>query len=176
MLVRGLRATPLRIPGFAGWVVGAELSGPGWAPARPLRVFSIHCPVGERGYIRTLHQILDRIARLASGADLLLGGDFNVVVGHRQPNERIRMSRGEREILDRLSAEFGLISCWQAAHPGARARADPSMVRRPRGALPLRRHLRAAAWSARLVSCRVVTGSRWAALSDHNPVLAEFTR
>ena len=31
------------------------------------------------------------------------------------------------------------------------------------------------AWRARLVSCRVVAGSRWAGLSDHNPVVAEFT-
>ena len=116
--VRGARATALRLPGFAGWVVGAELGGSGWSAGRPLRLFSIHCPVGERGYVRTLHQILDRIAPLRAGADLILGGDFNVVVGHRQPRERIAMSRGERGILDRLSGEFGLISCWQAANPG----------------------------------------------------------
>src|SRR5262249_29415924 len=118
VLVRGLGAGPLGIRGYRGWVGGAEIPGPGWTPTRPVRVFSIHWPVGARGYVRTLHQILDRIARFAPGADLLLGGDFNVAVGHRQPNERIRMSRGEREILDRLSAEFDLISCWQAAHPG----------------------------------------------------------
>jgi exonuclease III len=175
VLVRGLRATALRIPGFHGWVVGAELSGADWASPRPLRVFSVHCPVGERGYIRTLHQILDRIARLASGADLLLGGDFNVVVGQRLPHERIRMSRGEREILDRLSAEFGLISCWQAANPGRplaqtlRWSADRAAPYHCDGIFV------PAAWSARLVACRVVRGSRWASLSDHNPVMAEFT-
>jgi endonuclease/exonuclease/phosphatase family metal-dependent hydrolase len=139
-------------------------------------VFSIHSPVGDRGYIRTLHQILDRIARLAAGADLLLGGDFNVVVGHRQPNERIRMSRGEREILDRLSAEFDLISCWQAAHPGRplaqtlRWSADRAAPYHCDGIFV------PASWGARLVSCRVVMGSRWAALSDHNPVVVEFTQ
>jgi hypothetical protein len=31
-----------------------------------------------------------------------------------------------------------------------------------------------AAWRARLASCRVVTGSKWARLSDHNPIVAEF--
>ena len=155
-------------------MVGAELSSPSWGLGRPLRVFSIHCPVGERGYIRTMHEILDRIARMSDGADLLLGGDFNVAVGHRQPHERVAMSRGEREILDRLSAEFNLISCWQAANPGR----------------PLAQTLRWSAnrsapyhcdgifvpsdWSARLASCRVVTGSRWRTLSDHNPVVAEL--
>ena len=174
IFARGARATPLRVRGFAGWVVGAELSSPSWGLGRPLRVFSIHCPVGERGYIRTMHEILDRIARMSDGADLLLGGDFNVAVGHRQPHERVAMSRGEREILDRLSAEFNLISCWQAANPGR----------------PLAQTLRWSAnrsapyhcdgifvpsdWSARLASCRVVTGSRWRTLSDHNPVVAEL--
>jgi len=174
ILLRGVRAAALPLPGFAGWVVGAEVAGPGWSAGRPLRLFSIHCPVGERGYVRTLHQILDRIAPLRAGADLILGGDFNVVVGHRLPRERIVMSRGEREILDRLAAEFGLISCWQAANPGRplaqtlRWSADRLAPYHCDGIFV------PSAWSARLVSCRVVTGTRWAGLSDHNPVLAEF--
>ena len=176
VLLRALRATPLTIPGFAGWVVGAELPGPGWSSSRPLRVFSIHCPVGERGYVRTLHRILDRIARRWAGADLILGGDFNVVVGHRQPHERIAVTRGEREILDRLAAEFDLISCWQAANPGRplaqtlRWSANRSAPYHCDGIFV------PSAWGARLVSCRVVTGSRWSKLSDHNPVVAELTR
>jgi len=176
VFLRALRATPLKMPDFAGWVVGAELASLRRSPGRPLRVFSIHCPGGERGYVRTMHEILDRLAQLCTGVDLILGGDFNVVVGHRQPHERIRVTRGEREILDRLSAEFDLISCWQAANPGR----------------PLAQTLRwsanrhapyhcdgifvPSAWGARLVSCRVVTGSRWRELSDHNPVVAELTR
>jgi endonuclease/exonuclease/phosphatase family metal-dependent hydrolase len=176
IFLRQLRATPLPIRGFGGWVVGAEVAGPNGPDSRPLRVFSIHCPVGERGYVRTLHTILDRIARLRAGADLILGGDFNVVVGQRQPGERLTMSRGEREILERLGSEFDLISCWQACHPGR----------------PLAQTLRWSAdriapyhcdgifvpstWRARLSACRVVSGSRWAGLSDHNPVLADFSR
>ena len=174
ILLRGLRATPLRIPGYAGWVVGAEVTSPGWSRGRPLRLFSIHCPAGERGYVRTLHAILDRVARLGTGADLVLGGDFNVVVGHRQPSEPIPVSRGERELLDRLAGEFDLISCWQAAHPGRplaqtlRWSADRYAPYHCDGIFV------PSAWGPRLVSCRVVTGSRWAGLSDHNPVVAEF--
>jgi endonuclease/exonuclease/phosphatase family metal-dependent hydrolase len=175
VLVRGLPATPLPIPRFRGWVVGAEIAGPGWPGPRPLRLFSIHCPAGERGYVRTLHAVLDRIAAVRAGADLILGGDFNVVVGQRQPGERLTMSRGEVAILERLAAEFDLISCWQAAHPGR----------------PLAQTLRWSAdrvapyhcdgifvpstWGGRLAACRVVRGPRWATLSDHNPVLADFT-
>jgi endonuclease/exonuclease/phosphatase (EEP) superfamily protein YafD len=175
VLLRGQPATLLPIPEYAGWVVGAELAAPAWSPARPVRLFSIHCPVGLRGYIRTLHEILDRIAGWRGGADLILGGDFNVVVGHRQPHERIRTSRGEREILTRLSAEFDLISCWQAANPGRplaqtlRWTADRHAPYHCDGIFV------PSAWGSRLVSCRVVRGSRWAGLSDHNPVVAEFT-
>jgi endonuclease/exonuclease/phosphatase family metal-dependent hydrolase len=173
IFLRALRGTPLPIRGFPGWVVGAEVAGPNGA--RPLRVFSIHCPVGERGYVRTLHLILDRIARVGAGADLVLGGDFNVVVGQRQPGERLGMSRGEREILERLSAEFDLISCWQACHPGRplaqtlRWSADRIAPYHCDGIFV------PAAWRARLSACRVVRGLRWAGLSDHNPVLADFT-
>ena len=174
ILLHGLRARQLEIPEFGGWVVGAEIEAPGGAFGRPIQLFSIHCPVGERGYVRTLHEILDRVARQRVGADLILGGDFNVVVGHRQPKERIPVSRGEREILERLAGEFGLISCWQAAHPGRplaqtlRWCADRSAPYHCDGIFV------PSAWSARLVSCRVVSGSRWAGLSDHNPVVAEF--
>jgi exonuclease III len=174
LLVRRADATPLKVPGFAGWVVGAEIGRPRWAPGRPLRLFSIHCPAGERGYVRTLHRILDRIAPLGTGADLVLGGDFNVVVGHRRPHEGIRVSRGEREILDRLAGELELASCWQAANPG-RALAQTLRWSADREApyhcdgifVP-------ATWVPRLVGCRVVSGARWTRLSDHNPVVAEF--
>jgi endonuclease/exonuclease/phosphatase family metal-dependent hydrolase len=131
--------------------------------------------VGERGYVRTLHRILDRVARQRDGADLILGGDFNVVVGNRHPNEQLTVNRGEREILDRLSAEFDLISCWQAANPGRplaqtlRWSADRIAPYHCDGIFV------PSAWGARLASCRVVTGSRWVGLSDHNPVVAEFT-
>lgn len=175
LLSRSVPLIPLRVPGFDGWVTGAETTGPSWSGLRRLRIFSIHGPVGENGYVRTMHLIIDRIARLRDGADLLLGGDFNVVVGYRRPEDIIKMSRGEKEILDRLSVDLDLVSCWQAAHPGR----------------PLAQTLRWSAnrsapyhcdgifvqssWIRRLVSCRVVRGSRWNALSDHNPVVAEFS-
>jgi exonuclease III len=174
VLLRALRGTPLKVPGFAGWVVGAELAGPPWSRGRRLRVFSIHCPAGERGYVRTLHAILDRVARLRGDADLILGGDFNVVVGNRHPGERIRISRGEQVILDRLAVEFDLISCWQAANPGRRL----AQTLRWSANRTVPYHCDGifvpASWAKRLTSCRVVTGSRWKRLSDHNPVLAEF--
>jgi endonuclease/exonuclease/phosphatase family metal-dependent hydrolase len=171
--LRGLSARPLAVRGFEGWVVGAEIPESAWTPG-PLRLFSIHCPVGERGYIRTMHAILDRIAPFRVDADLVLGGDFNVAVGHRQPGERLRMTHGERTILDRLAGEFDLLSCWQAANPGRRL----AQTLRWSGDRQAPYHcdgiFAPSAWKVRLASCRVVTGSRWARLSDHTPGVAEF--
>jgi endonuclease/exonuclease/phosphatase family metal-dependent hydrolase len=174
ILSRSASLTPLPLPGFTGWVVGAEVRVPGLAHELPLRIFSIHGPAGQHGYIRTMHQILDRIAPFTTGADLILGGDFNVVVGYRQPRERLTVSRGERGILERLAQEFALVSCWQAANP-SRPLAQTLRWSADRGTpyhcdgifVPAR-------WLDRLASCRVVRGSRWNALSDHNPVVAEF--
>jgi endonuclease/exonuclease/phosphatase family metal-dependent hydrolase len=113
--------------------------------------------------------------RHAAAADLILGGDFNVAVGYRQSREGRTISRREREILERLSEEFHLVSCWQAANPGR----------------PLAQTLRWSAnrttpyhcdgifvprsWLERLASCRVVKGPRWSRMSDHNPVVATFS-
>ena len=76
-LARG-RIRRMDVPGFSGWISGGELAPRAWITERPLRVFSIHCPRGERGYVRTMHSILDALALLAAGADLVLGGDFTI--------------------------------------------------------------------------------------------------
>jgi endonuclease/exonuclease/phosphatase family metal-dependent hydrolase len=121
-----------------------------------------------------MQHILDRIALIRGRADLVLGGDFNVVVGYRQQGEPIRILRGERDILDRLTNEFNLVSCWQAANPGRplaqtlRWMGNPSAPYHCDGIFVPR------SWLPRLMSCRVVRGARWSRLSDHNPVVADF--
>jgi endonuclease/exonuclease/phosphatase family metal-dependent hydrolase len=121
-----------------------------------------------------MHRILDEIAALAAGSDLILGGDFNVVVGYRLAHEPIQVTRGERLLLERLTNEFGLISCWQAANPGRRL----AQTLRWSANRTLPYHCDGifvpSGWRDRLLSCRVVRGSRWSAMSDHNPVVAEF--
>ena len=168
------RIRPIDVPGFRGWVTGGELSRSRWLTARPLRVFSVHCPPGAHGYVRTMHDILDALAAAARAADLVLGGDFNVAAGYRAASEGVKMSRAEKELLDRITSDLGLIACWQAANPGkpltqtlrwsgnreAPYHCDGIFV--PQG------------WHARLRSCRVLSGAEWHALSDHNPVVAEF--
>jgi len=121
-----------------------------------------------------MHRILDEIAAVAAGSDLILAGDFNVVVGYRLAHEPIQVTRGERLLLERLVEELGLISCWQTANPGRRL--AQTLRWSANRAMPY--HCDGifvpSSWRDRLVSCRVVRGSRWNAMSDHNPVIAEF--
>ncbi|HEX6940371.1 MAG TPA: endonuclease/exonuclease/phosphatase family protein, partial [Longimicrobiales bacterium] len=153
---------------------GGGAAGRPDASTRPVRVFSVHCPAGKRGYVRTLHEILDRMLPLAAGADVVLGGDFNVAAGYRGPDEPIRMSRGERELLDRITGELGLIPCWQTANPGQTL----AQTLRWTGNRAAPYHCDGifvpASWRDRLVECTVAEGPEWERLSDHNPVVATF--
>jgi endonuclease/exonuclease/phosphatase family metal-dependent hydrolase len=173
LFARSASLNPIAIPDYEGWVVGGEIRNRSWSE-RPLMVFSVHGPAGERGYIRTMQQILDRLASLRKRVDLVLGGDFNVAVGYRQPREQIRFVRGERDILDRLNQEFDLVSCWQAANPDRPLAQTLRWMGNPWAPYHCDGIFVPRSWLPRLMSCRVVRGSRWKQLSDHNPVVAEF--
>lgn len=176
LFARSASLVPIVIPDYEGWVVGGEIRNSALLEGseRPLMVFSVHGPAGERGYIRTMHHILDRVALLRGRADLVLGGDFNVAVGYRQPRERLRILRGERDILDRLNNEFDLVSCWQAANPDRPLAQTLRWMRNPSAPYHCDGIFVPRSWLPRLKSCRVVRGSRWIQLSDHNPVVADF--
>ena len=174
-LARGaIERIPVR--GFAGWVVGGELDGKAWPGARPLCAFSVHCPAGEHGYVKTMGKILDRLVGIAAGADMVLGGDFNVVAGYRGPDAAVRMSEGERRLLDRISEELALIPSWQAMHPGV----PLAQTLRWSGNRQTPYHCDGVfvprAWRGRLASAEVLSGPEWDALSDHNPVVTCVSR
>ena len=164
----------LEVRGFTGWVAGGELDRRAWLTERPLRVFSVHCPAGQRGYIRSMHGLLDALARLADGADLVLGGDFNVACGIRGPRDEVRFSNGESVLLGRMAQEFDLIPCWQTMHP----RRPLAQTLRWMGNRATPYHcdgiFAPRAWRNRLLRCDVIGGAAWDRLSDHNPVLAVF--
>ena len=174
LFARSASLAPIEIPGYDGWVVGGEIRNNSWSE-RPLAAFSVHGPVGESGYIRTMQHILDRIAVLRNQADLVLGGDFNVAVGYRQAGDRIRILPGELAILDRLSNEFDLVSCWQAANPDRPLAQTLRWMGNPTAPYHCDGIFVPRSWLPRLSSCRVVRGSRWNQLSDHNPVVADFS-
>ena len=178
LAVQAGHLTPLPIPpDFTGWVVGAQVEGRAWPGIgrAPVWVYSIHAPSRPKrsNYVAEVGRILDFIAAAAPPCPLILTGDFNVVTGLREPEQHPATSGGERKLLKRLGTEFGLVPCWQTAHPGE----------------PLARTLRwlhrsdsppyhcdglfmPAAWTGALHSCDVLEDAAWQGRSDHNPVVA----
>jgi endonuclease/exonuclease/phosphatase family metal-dependent hydrolase len=167
-----VRATPIVVHGFAGWVTGGELHRSVRFSRRPIRMFSIHCPAGERGYVHSMHAILDALAPVARHADVVLGGDFNVAAGYREAGGAVRMTRAEQGVLDRITKEFKLIPCWQTTHPGEPLAQTLRWMRQPKTPYHCDGIFVPRTWQKRLRQCEVVTGARWRKLSDHNPVLA----
>lgn len=175
VVARELALRPIPVPTYRGWIEGGELDGLSFT-GRPVRIFSVHCPAGAHGYVRTMHDILDRVQRHARTADLVLGGDFNVAAGFRGNDEGVRMSRAEQSLLTRMTDELGLMACWQTANPGV----PLAQTLRWTGNRAAPYHcdgiFAPATWRPWLQSCRVVSGPAWDALSDHNPVVAVFAR
>jgi exonuclease III len=176
VFIRDGEIKPLDVPGFEGWVVGAEISESNWFKARqrPLRLFSVHAPSRKgSSYIKEMNLILDQIAELSDNADLIIGGDFNITASFRHDSEAMKTGRANEKILTRLSDEFRLKSCWQAANP------DQPLAQTLRwGSNKISPYhcdgiIAPIAWGQLLGSCQVISEG-WAALSDHNPVVATF--
>lgn len=167
---------PVAVPNFTGWVVGAEISGASWQTevAAPLLAFSIHAPSRKESYQKQVNKLLDEIKKIAAGRQIVLGGDFNVSVSAWTGAER-PTCRQDLAIQARLTDEFGLLNCWQAANPDQplsqtlRWTSDRSIPYHCDGLFVPR------SWQDRLVSCEVLAGDEWNRLSDHNPVIACFS-
>ena len=109
-----------------------------------------------------------------NGADVVIGGDFNLVVSQRHQSEERETPGGARKIQARLRDEFGLLNCWQTANPNRplpqtlRWSNQPDIPYHCDGIfVPVN-------WGDRLRSCEVISGKLWNSLSDHNPVFAEI--
>jgi exonuclease III len=171
--------TPLTVPqDFTGRVVAAVVEGCAWPGlgVASIVALSIHAPTRKGStYIKEVGRILDFAGALAGGLPLVLAGDFNVVVGVREPGQLISMTRGEQALLRRLREELDLVPCWQTAHPGEPLARTLRWLHR-NDSLPY--HCDGlfvpAAWASSLQSCEVLEGEEWLALSDHNPVVASF--
>jgi endonuclease/exonuclease/phosphatase family metal-dependent hydrolase len=171
LIATSLEVTPVYVRGFRGWITGGEIAVNG----RVLRIFSVHIPAGDHGYVRTVHRMIDRLKPHARAADLIIGGDFNVAVGFREPGDAVRMSPAERKVLSRLIDELGVFPCWQTHHP----QQPLAQTLRWTGNRTAPYHcdgiFASNSWRGRLRSCEVLSGPEWDRLSDHNPVVAQFT-
>ncbi len=173
--VRTGAVTALTLPGFKGWVTGAEVR----RPVRPdgssetFLAFSLHAPDKPGGYANAVLKILDDIRNVARGHDIVIGGDFNLSL-LPSPHEKPANKRMNSIVRARLADEFGLVNCWKAANPDAepaqtlRWTKDRTTPFHCDGLFVPRR------WLPQLKSCVVLSGDDWNQLSDHNPVIAQF--
>lgn len=163
---------PLVVPGFSGWVVGAEITGASWQTV-PLLAFSVHAPVFKGSYSKPVNMILDEIKKIAAGREIIIGGDFNLTVSNWIGSGR-PVSKQDLAIQARLADEFGLLNCWQSANPDQplcqtlRWTGDRTIPYHCDGLFVPK------AWKDQLQSCVVLSGDEWNRLSDHNPVVAQF--
>jgi exonuclease III len=170
ILLRNHSGRRVSVPGFEGWVTGVEIK----IPDR-LRIFSVHCPAGAGGYVKTMHRILDAITPLARKVEIVIGGDFNVAAGYRTEGEAVRMSRGERELLDRITGEFQLSACWQEMNAGRPLAQTLRWTANRTAPYHCDGIFIPKAWRSRLQSCVILDSPEWHTMSDHNPVVADLS-
>ena len=167
--------SPISVPGYQGWVVGARITRASWQRRNgdPLLVFSVHAPSNGQAYATQVNRILDKIKSIAGTQELVIGGDFNISVSHFPCSER-PTSKRDLKIQERLADEFNLVNCWQTANPEQplhqtlRWTGDRTTAYHCDGIFVPKR------WRKRLRSCLVLAGDEWNSLSDHNPIIAEF--
>lgn len=162
---------PIRIQGYEGWAVGAEVD----SEFGPLAVFSVHAPTSTATrprlhYTDEVVTILGLVREAAHpGVHVVVGGDFNFTLGERHASETLKTSARDRRALAAI-ADAGLVSCWSASHPDQPLR---QTLRWSRGkATPCHCDgiLVPTSWSA-WVTCDIHDEERYA-VSDHNPVFA----
>ncbi|MEO8276953.1 MAG: endonuclease/exonuclease/phosphatase family protein [Thermoanaerobaculia bacterium] len=167
----GGEIAPRSVPGFAGWVVGGKVQLAGTV----FYAFSVHMPtVPGSSYVAQGKRLLRALRRMRLDVPLVLGGDFNLAVGRRPESDAIRVSPGERAWLDAFERGLGLVSSWQAFHPG---KALAQTLRWRRNAEPAY-HCDGifipVAWQPAIKHAAVHAGDTWTRLSDHNPVEVEL--
>ena len=173
------QVTPLEAlsPALAGWVTGVKITGFGSpvSPGKTLYAYSVHAPSGRSSYIKEVHAILDGIGtQVTAGADVVIGGDFNLTVGMRHPSEALQKS--QPQLMARFRRELGLMSCWQMANPNQNL---PQTLRwsndktKPYHCDGI---FAPAHWYRYLNRTDVIASPDWHPLSDHNPVVATLER
>lgn len=170
---------PIAVPGYEGWVVGAEID----SEFGPLAVFSVHAPSStpacpRRSYSDEVVTIIGLIREaVRPGVHLVVGGDFNFTLDERRASEAMKTTAAERRALAAI-ADAGLVSAWNASHPDQPLPQTLrwSSDRAPGKTTPYHCDgiLVPKAWSE-WIQCQIYTAEPYM-VSDHNPVSATLKR
>lgn len=158
------------IEGFTGWVTGGVVQLEGLE----FLAFSVHLSPTQSSYARTAHRLLDVLRPVIGDRHLVLAGDWNLSISASRSTESLRHKKDAEELHRRIDTEFGLRSAWICAHADEELPQTLRWNRNPLIPFHCDGILLPAAWSAALTRVEVLSGDRWSALSDHNPVVAEL--
>ena len=175
--VRSGQVVPLAplSPALSGWVTGVKVTGAGWPTIadESLYIYSVHAPSGRSSYVRQVNLILDLIkAQIPADATVVIGGDFNLTVGIRHAGEELQQS--QPKLMARFQREFGLMNCWQMAHPNQNLPQTLRWSRDQTQPFHCDGIFTPACWYRFLDDADILDGDDWRKLSDHNPVVASF--
>lgn len=172
---------PIAVSGFGGWIAMARIEGHAAHPA-PFMAASLHAPGHFGSYVATVSRMLDALAPSCRDCPVIIGGDFNMSTGRHDNGDARVTTAAERRVLDRLEHELGLVGCWQAANPGQPLPQTLRWASSPETPYHCDGIFVAKAWGPALRACTVlapphpaVVGPSGKAMSDHNPMLADFT-
>ncbi|MGD1864343.1 MAG: endonuclease/exonuclease/phosphatase family protein [Phormidesmis sp.] len=160
---------------FSGWVVGVEVKDVGGLAneGRSLYIYSVHAPSVKASYVKQVNLILDAIkAQVPDGADVVIGGDFNLPLGFRHVSEELQQS--QPKLMARFRKELGLMNCWQMANPNQNLPQTLRWSNDKRLPFHCDGIFAPASWYRHLDSAEVLAGEDWNVLSDHSPVIACF--
>jgi hypothetical protein len=130
--------------------------------------------------------MLDVISQHRKDADLVIGGDFNLLSLDERHESELKGDGSpwttiavEKKIQTRLKDEFGLVNCWQAANPGVPLAQTLRYVKNPVPAYHCDGIFVPASWGtpiSRVMGNTELYNKKPAGrrTSDHNPVLATF--
>ena len=165
---------PIQVLAERGWVTAAEIQNFAFldTPPQRLRTVSLHAATRKPpNYAAEVNAALDGLLAFRDDGELVIAGDFNLTVSPRHLSEKRPMTSAELKIQSRLRDEFGLVNCWERCNPNqplAQTLRDYSQTHCDGIFVPIR-------WGERLRSCTVLAGEPWDKLSDHYPVVAEFS-
>ena len=181
---RAATVKTVSVPRFEGLVVGGSLK----LGSHEIFAFSVHMPPRKAPdrvspskqpgtvteYVIAANLMLDELGPIVGGAPLVLGGDWNLTVGHSHADEGVPNRAGEVELLDRLERDFGVVSSWPTFNAGRPLPQTLRWVKDPVPAFHCDGIFVPANWAKAIRSAHVLVGDDWTRLSDHNPVVVEL--
>jgi len=165
---------PIRVSGYEHWVAGARI--PSFRVGdieKEIFAFSVHAP-SPGPYEKEVSAIIDAVTSIAKGADVIIGGDLNVTTAVRHPNEKLKNSKIELQLITRLRQELGLVNAWQAINPNQDLPQTLRWSRDPEIPYHCDAIFIPSSWLPHLESCHVLNSAKWSSLSDHYPIVAKI--